>query len=715
MNLKPLFLSALLASATLLPLTAQQLDPAALLLLTPSPDAARMAPAVANESQVSVYVKCDPDQTDWQAVSDLGAQVGLSAAGFATVTLPVSQLQALSEVSGIRYVQAPQPAHLMLDQVRADVRADQAHQYRPASDAQASPYTGQGIVIGQVDSGFDYTHRAFRSPDGTLRISRVWEQGTSPTALPGLHNPAGFGYGAEFDNPEVILMAGGDTEYGSHGTHVLGIAAGSDTWLDGLYQGIAPDAELVLVSFDDDSPDNVKVSDAIKYIFDYADQVGKPCVVNLSLGSHHGPHDGTSPFDQIVDALQGPGRLVVGASGNYGGDLFHVSRQVQASAAQPDTLQLYLCHAFYSSYVYGDMELWADTTLTLSFDMLDYSLFSGSTDAVATFTMAELMDGQVHPFASLGRNITGSVQAVADLNPLNGRLHMVLRSFITGQRNNHQVALRVVTTEGQGQLDLWADDAKLTFATRDKNGVISLPEGYFNPDGQSTITEMGGTAHRILTVGAYTTRDYFSREGSNELLQVNYPVQTYPVSWAVPLTRDEMCIFSGFGPTADGRQKPEVCAPGSFIISALSGYDVFEQFLASHYTDADGHINRYGYLQGTSFSCPVVTGAVALWLQACPTLTPEQLKEVVASSCRTDALTSDVRRWGAGRLDVLAGLQQCEVLAGNAAIAGVASDAPSASSRLYDLSGRPLTSSQVPRGLYLRTDSQGRTRKVLQL
>lgn len=686
---------------TAAPLLAQtaSLDPAARLLL----DASHAAPArgeAAEDAWVSVYVKCNASATDWQAISDLGGQIGLCTNSLATLRIPRAQLSALSEVEGIEYIQAPKMVLPQLDLVREETKADLAYDYLYTSvEGTTTQFRGQGVIIGQVDAGIDYTHPAFRTADGTLRISRVWEQKTNPATAPirGLHSPAGFDYGAEFDTHELILQAGADSIYGTHGTHVMGIAAGSDTYLDGKYRGVAPEAELVMVAIGDTGPNDVRVSDAIKYIFDYADQQQKPCVINLSLGSNSGPHDGTSPFDQIADAMQGPGRLIVGASGNYGGDLFHVSRQMEA---QPDTLQLYLCHAFYSDYVYGDVELWADPQLDLSFEMIDRSSFNGALDVVANFSMAELMDGQVHTY-TLGRNITGSILLSAEINPLNGKQHMLLRSYLTGQRNNHQVAIRIVKTQGSGQLDVWADDAKISLATRDKNGVINLPEGFCNPAGESTIVEIGGTANRILSVGAYTTRDKYQLEGSADLLDVNYPVQTYPVNWVAPINRDELCIFSSFGPTADGRQKPELCAPGSFIISAMSGYDVLKQYLATHYTAANGHPVNYGYLQGTSMSCPVVTGAVALWLQAYPNITPEQLKEAVALTSRQDDYTANdgPRYWGAGKLDVMAGLLHFIELSQSQGIHEIEAS-PAESSVLYDLSGRRLR--QAPsKGLYV--------------
>ena len=698
---------AILAVATALlmglgtPLRAQ-LDPAARLLS----HQAQQAPVrgQGDEERVSLYIRCDADETDWEAIYALGGKVGVYAQGLATLSLPIRHLSALAEVKGVSYVQASQKAHPMLDLAREDIHANEAQQLF-TDGVEPLPYTGHGGVIGQVDAGLDYIHNAFKTAEGAFRIKRVWEQGTNPATapIPGLHSPEPFGYGSEFDTPELIEQAGGDSDAGSHGTHVMGIAAGSDPWMEGKYHGIAPDAELVMVAITDTDDDNVHVSDAIKYIFDYADSVQKPCVINLSLGSHKGPHDGTSPFDQLADALQGPGRLIVGASGNYGGDLFHVSRNIQA---QPDTLLLQLYHHFYSNFVYGDVEFWADPQLTLRFELIDHGSLSGTLDVVSSFTMEELMDGQVHTY-TLGRNITGSVQVTAELNPLNGKRHMLLRSYLTGQRQNHQVAMRIVSTEGNGQLDVWADDAKITLATRDKNGVVNLPTGYSNPDGESTISEIGGTAHRILSVGAYTTRDKFQKEGDQEILEVNYPVQQNPVIWAAPLVKDELCIFSGFGPTADGRQKPEVCAPGSFIISSMSGYDVTGQYLATHYTDAKGHPQRYGYLQGTSFSTPMVTGAVALWLQANPQLTPEELKEVVAHSSRVDDFSTDTRYWGSGKLDVEAGLRYCIEHRDNSI---EQLETQPYSHRVYNLSGQCIDAEKAHGFVIVNED--GKTRKV---
>lgn len=138
------------------------------------------------------------------------------------------------------------------------------------------PYTGKGVVIGIVDNGFQYDHVDFLNADKSdTRIKRVWDQHGTGNA------PEGFGYGAEYKTTAEIRAAKYDLTSGFHATHVSGIASGSDKSTP--YYGVAPDADLVFVSF---KSTNAQIVDGIKYVFDYAKSVGKPAVVNISLGSH---------------------------------------------------------------------------------------------------------------------------------------------------------------------------------------------------------------------------------------------------------------------------------------------------------------------------------------------------------------------------------------------------------------------------------------------
>jgi hypothetical protein len=99
--------------------------------------------------------------------------------------------------------------------------------------------------------------------------------------------------------------------------------------------------------------------------------------------------------------------------------------------------------------------------------------------------------------------------------------------------------------------------------------------------------------------------------------------------------------FSSRGPTRDGRPAPDVAAPGQLIISARA-------------STLGG--DTYHVLQGTSMSSPHVAGAVALMLQANPTMTQQQIKDCLRNNSRADAFTGTTPNttWGGGKLDVQA-------------------------------------------------------------
>jgi subtilisin family serine protease len=159
-------------------------------------------------------------------------------------------------------------------------------------------YDGTGVVVGVIDIGFEYGHPSFYASDGTTyRVKRVWDQNaTSGTA------PAGYSYGRELATQNDILAAQYSHNNESHGTHVAGIAAGSggNTSATAAYRGIAPGADIVLVAT---TMTSSAILDGINYIRAYAASQQKPCVINMSIGSHVGPHDGTSAFDRACDDL----------------------------------------------------------------------------------------------------------------------------------------------------------------------------------------------------------------------------------------------------------------------------------------------------------------------------------------------------------------------------------------------------------------------------
>lgn len=612
-----------LAQASLSPRTAIAVASPTLLK---APAAQAAASGVAN-SQLSAYVTIDPARTSWQ---QLGVTPIAENANTATVRLTLDALQRLAKQEGVEYIQITSGATQMLNLARQEAGTDQIHKGTDLPKA----YTGEGVVVGVVDAGFDYMHAAFRRPaDGALRIKRVWEQGA--TTLDGASAPAKYGYGIELNTPELIEKAQGDSDSNSHGTHVASIAAGSDAYKDGAYVGNAPDADIVLVALDLNASTNADISNAVQYIFDYADEVGKPCVVNLSLGNQDGPHDGTSTFDTMTDAMQGPGRLIVGAAGNHRTDAFHIDHTFATADAAPLRTFVKYKVAPSNSVSGGTIEIWGEKGVDFTVDISAYSTFNKKDARSTTVYPAEGVTD-----VDFGKYATGTWKVASEVSPLNGKPHVVLTSALTSIRNNYAIAL-TVTPKTAGRVNIWSDNTYLALESRDI-------EGFSAPDAaSSTLCEIGGTGKRILTVGSYTTRNEYTTNGGQQA--------------TLQETVGDLSSFSSYGPTVDGRMKPNITAPGCFIISAVSNNDASGNLMYAEYNENFGRYNQYGYMQGTSMASPFVAGIVATWLQAYPQLTPEQLHEIVQNTARKDSFTATApdSNWGYGKINALDGLRQC--------------------------------------------------------
>lgn len=589
--------------------------------------AAQAAVVGAASSQLSAYVTIDPALTSWQ---QLGVTPIAENANTATVRLTLDALRRLAKQLGVEYIQITSGATQMLNLARQEAGTDQIHKGTDLPKA----YTGEGVVVGVVDAGFDYMHAAFRRPaDGALRIKRVWEQGA--TTLDGASAPAKYGYGIELNTPELIEKAQGDSNSNSHGTHVAAIAAGSDAYKDGAYVGNAPDADIVLVALDLNTSTNADISNAVQYIFDYADEVGKPCVVNLSLGNQDGPHDGTSTFDTMTDAMQGPGRLIVGAAGNHRTDAFHIDHTFATADAAPLRTFVKYKVAPSNSVSGGTIEIWGEKGIDFTVDIAAYSTFNKKDARSTTVYPAEGVTD-----VDFGKYATGTWKVASEVSPLNGKPHVVLTSALTSIRNNYAIAL-TVTPKTAGRVNIWSDNTYLALESRDI-------EGFSAPDAaSSTLCEIGGTGKRILTVGSYTTRNEYTTNGGQQA--------------TLQETVGDLSSFSSYGPTVDGRMKPNITAPGCFIISAVSNNDASGNLMYAEYNENFGRYNQYGYMQGTSMASPFVAGIVATWLQAYPQLTPEQLHEIVQNTARKDSFTATApdSNWGYGKINALDGLRQC--------------------------------------------------------
>lgn len=572
---------------------------------------------------------------DVSVLEALGVKVNLQLDGILTVRLPLSVIPELEKLEFVKYIEMGTQVREMMDKARAVSGVDKVL----GAESLEMPYKGKGVVVGIIDGGFDYTHPAFfDDATGTLRIKRVWEQGTTEGTA-----PEAFGYGIELTTQEAILAAGADNTTQSHGSHVAAIAAGANRVEDNPFYGIAPEADIVLVSKGAVTANSANISDAIAYIYNYADEVGKPCVINMSLGWNQGPHDGTSAFDQVADQLQGSGRVLVGSMGNYGNDAVHVSKTFTGADDEPLKAMVYYKISPSASNVGGEIDIWGDKGMEFDFKVIVTRTSDGTELSASEVMNVSAAEGATQEF-TLSNRISGNVIITTEVNPLNGKPHVFVTLGVKSRSMGMTVGV-VVIPRSAGTVHAWTDAGYTTFETE-------VPEGWTPGDKNHTLCEIGGTGNKIISVGAYVSSNSYVEYGSTQTKHTDEKLGA-------------IASFSSVGPTIDGRMKPDVLAPGTFIASAVNSYDAYRSSYPSALVVAkDDRAYYYSYMQGTSMAAPFVSGVIATWLQAHPTLDSDAIRAVLAKTAFNDEYTN-AATGGYGKIDAYAGLKEVlELVAG---------------------------------------------------
>lgn len=560
---------------------------------------------VANNSDeyVSAYVHFYSADADKAAILEAyGATLNNDFGDFVTSNIPVDAIEALAQDEQVKLVEMGTPVRTRMNKARTATNVDKVQ----AGTGLSQPFLGTGVVVGVVDGGFQYNHITFYDANNSseLRVKRVWNQSANKkyTTQSAIES-------AQYDDTQ---------DDSGHATHVTGIAAGS--YAGNSYYGVASDADIVMVSY---GSSNTAITDGINYIFDYAKSVEKPAVVNLSLGQHIGPHDGTSTFDKALDAAVGAGRIVCGAAGNEGE--YPLYSEATLAAGESHTFILDPSDQYYSGTA-SFADFWGDegqkyTMQIVYLDANGNELAVGTSTAVATAT-SKTTSWSNSTYAS--GSITAYTQMSTDATNNRGNVYLYFKNNFK-PKNNYKVGFKV-TAQNAGTIRVWGDDY---------NSI-------YWEDGQTTHTvgEIGGTANGIITVGAFVT----NKRSGYRLTSVG-----------------TIATFSSKGPTSDGRMKPEITAPGACIASAVPNTSAITSsgdFDEAKSATVNGTTYYWGYMNGTSMATPFVTGVVATWLQANPNLTPDQIKEIMAQTAQTDSYTGTCpnNTWGYGKIDAYAGL-----------------------------------------------------------
>lgn len=563
-----------------------------------------------------------------------GAEIGTVIGNFVAARVPLAALDALSRSPSFEGFEASRRIKVSHDSSMRAIKADRVRHWNGSTWAGT---TGHGVIVGIYDTGIDFFHEDFRDADGKTRILALWDQRAGRICTQADIQAAIDG------NPAACPQR----DLNGHGTHVAGTAAGdgSATGRNGTarqYAGVAPAADLIVVKGGDDSFSESRIIQGVAWIADQARALGKPAVVNLSLGGDYGAHDGTGYVEQMLDALSGPGFIVVVAAGNSGAN---------NNTTPPDAAPL---------LIHGMADPAATPSASFTFTIPAHVPNAGScNDSTVIGLWYEAADRlEITVSRPDGSSLTAGHGEHRESDSPTGRIEIDNGSGGVNPENSAYEALITISdcgASGSPASGTWTLRVEAVTAASGKPyhlWIYTSQHGNTSAYGQvgfdnAYLVGPPGSAKRVITVGAFVSRLCWPT--------VDRSSPTGQYCWAAREQLGDIAFFSSGGPTRDGRLKPEIAAPGRTIVSALS-------------RDASAPIQLIApdsvhvALQGTSMAAPHVTGAIALMLQHAPNLTPEEVKAHLAATAVQDAFTRHAytgepdgvpnNQWGYGKLDV---------------------------------------------------------------
>ena len=623
-----------------------------------------------------------------------------SGTGFlATARVPQAVLPEIAAWPGVVAVVVSERLVPQLDQSVSAAHVGATDVWAVATDHIGRSVTGKGVLVGIADTGVDWSHGDFRLNGGATRIAALWDQSAGAGALPsGLPSVA---YGRAFSSAHIDVWnasatvpgtpcgsaacvasgaagvntpddrsAGGSSSSDApagHGTHVLGAAVSGGRALScetvGCspvpYRGVAPDADIVVVRTD---LQTTHVIDAWTWMRDLARMRGQPLVILNALSvARAGAHDGTHPLEVAIDAISGPGTIIVTASGNNGALDAHASGIASTGTLSNAKFAVYSGD---SPTVDANIDLW-----TRAADLLEFRLDDPYGQQVFPFTATGA--GAMVATTSDGTSVSfnPSAEAPATTNGAHATISLHRSRGLQGAWTLSVHALSVGENDGKatpGRWDAWIDpDTKGTVRWLD-----TASSGTTNGiDLTGTLSEPG-TARQAIVVGSYVSRgSWVDVTGTSR-----QPAPT-PVMGAVS-------TFSGRGPARDGLARPDIAAPGEVIVAARS------QTATIADSNLVGSAARHRAASGTSVAAAHAAGVVALLMQVKSDLTPDLVRTLLREGASAPPGGAWDGAWGTGRLRAAPAVQ--------AALALPLSVTPTATSAATPTSSATATSTPLP-------------------
>lgn len=565
------------------------------------------------------------------------------------VRLTPEQMEELAKDESVFQISLGNVNQPLLDVARSTTGIDQM-QAGFAADENQTPveYDGRGVLVGLMDMGLDPNHANFIT-DGTNRITRLWtiEGNTSATHV--------------YDTPRKIEQFTTDRKSETHGTHVLGIITGG--YKDNLraafynasgrpqtsgrkanpYYGVAPGAEIAVTC---GTFQATNLTTAADLFASYAEERALPAVMNFSLGSTVGPHDGTTAVNKFLSKI-GEKVIICLAAGNEGG--LPISSE-KTFTGSDNTWKSFISRSAVANSVYVD--IWANNDKPLNVTFEGVNLNTGNSSM--SINLQQTADSRF--FGGNDYSNYGNVTVNKDLNDYFGENSLISYvSNVDKSNNRYHVSITVTTAKGSKGSNIapavvvkGENGQTVNIYTDSKNGLYSNNiAGFVAGDSKNSISDTA-CGDNVIVVGAYTNRVKYNTLGGVMSFQDE--------------TANKVASFSSSGTTFDGRQLPNILAPGCGMISSYSYYYINDQNLSTSMSAelvGDNRTSYWGEMSGTSMATPFVSGVCALWLQADPTLKVNDIKKIMQETAIYDDFCQAApERSGWGRIAPLAGLKK---------------------------------------------------------
>jgi subtilisin family serine protease len=543
-------------------------------------------------------------------------------------TFPTPALVQLVAMANVQTILEADTGQTQLNYSASDIQVDALRQQFPWM-------TGVGVTVVVIDTGIEWRHGAFKDSNGRTRIHTLWDLGLNPPRAGETAGPGGLGvvYSRAQINDAIdghfsirIGQSGlGDPD---HGSNVAGTAAGDGSPRScscanccrgsGVFVGVAPQADIIAIR--------------VRNVLDVRTALARlptllpnqPAVVNVSIATHFGAHDGSDGAEQAIDTFtaSAPGRMVVVGAGNDGCRNLHAEAVAPAAAGgHPGTVDVSLRQHKEGATDERRLVFFHAAATPLSVQIVAPG--GAATAMVATRSIQHV-------------NVGGVAVDIVGIPSPNGEIQLSITIHGPGEN-----AEWIVRFQNAGAAAVTVHGWVTTFGNKDD---CWAPFTFLPPHvSPATTITIPATARTAIVVGSYDNK----------------------TSWCDWTWSGGISSFSGRGPVrgAHGNNpidpRPTITAPGRGITTP--NYDACN--LPGKFCSwwPDWMTSLYSSVRGTSISAPHVAGAIAIMLQVHPTMTRDDAVRILGATARPPVSTPDLNVSGFGKIDVNAAVAQANL------------------------------------------------------